>query len=861
MGEGMKKRAILIDGNNLLFRSYYATAYNGNLMKNSKGFPTNALFGFINMINKILNEEKPEYIMVAFDKGHNFRKDLYDNYKDGRIETPNDLKIQFPVAKEICTLLGIKYIEIDNYEADDIIGTFAKMADEDRNYNATIISSDKDLLQLISDEVDVKLLKQKDYIMMNEKTFFETYGIKPIRMIDLKSLMGDASDNIPGVKGIGEKTALSLLQKYDTLDGVYEHIDEISGKTREKLINDKDNAYFSYKLATIYKDIDFDYDFESIKYTGANINLLIEKYKELEFNSFLRNINVPKKQEVSDDYEIVKGKLELSGEYSLYIELDGNNYHTSNIIGASIYDGNKKYYFDKVSLILNKDLLNNVLVTFDNKKNNVALNSYGAHVKCNFDTMIATYLLEYNTKEDIAVLALSDGVELPYYENIISTKNKLSEAEIEAVICSKAKYLFDSYHKYFDKIKENTELYNLYYDIEHPLIEVLSSMEIEGIKCDSKVIDDLKEDIKVKLDNLTNVIYNYAGCEFNISSPKQLGEILYDKLGMPKGRGKNATSTAHDILVKNASFHPIINEILEYRNLNKLYTTYLDTFNNYILKDGKIHTIYKQTGTRTGRLSSVEPNLQNIPVRSEEGRKMRKAFLPSNDSVLLSSDYSQIELRVLAHISGSKSLQKAFINNEDIHTHVAADIFGIDESDVTKNQRRTAKAVIFGIVYGISGYGLGENLDISSSEAKKYIEKYLTLYPEVDDYMKNIVSIAHRDGYVRTLLGRIRTIEELNNTNYLIRANGERIALNTPIQGTAADILKLAMVRLYRELNERKLQSKILLQVHDELILDVRDNELEEVKFIVKDIMENIYKLSVPLKVEIDYGKNWYEAK
>ena len=341
MGEGMKKRAILIDGNNLLFRSYYATAYNGNLMKNSKGFPTNALFGFINMINKILNEEKPEYIMVAFDKGHNFRKDLYENYKDGRIETPNDLKIQFPVAKEICTLLGIKYIEIDNYEADDIIGTFAKMADEDRNYNATIISSDKDLLQLISDEVDVKLLKQKDYIMMNEKTFFETYGIKPIRMIDLKSLMGDASDNIPGVKGIGEKTALSLLQKYDTLDGVYEHIDEISGKTREKLINDKDNAYFSYKLATIYKDIDFDYDFESIKYTGANINLLIEKYKELEFNSFLRNINVPKKQEVSDDYEIVKGKLELSGEYSLYIELDGNNYHTSNIIGASIYDGNK----------------------------------------------------------------------------------------------------------------------------------------------------------------------------------------------------------------------------------------------------------------------------------------------------------------------------------------------------------------------------------------------------------------------------------------------------------------------------------------------------------------------------------------
>ena len=405
----MKKRAILVDGNNLLFRSYYATAYTGNTMKNSKGIPTNGLFGFVNMINKIINEEKPEYMMIAFDKGHNFRQDLYENYKDGRIETPDDLKVQFPIAKELCDLMGIKYVEIDNYEADDIIGTFAKMADEDKHYNATIISSDKDLLQLISDEVDVKLLKQKDYVMMNKDTFFETYGLEPIKMIDIKSLMGDASDNIPGVKGIGEKTALSLLQKYGSLDGVYNHIDEISGKTKEKLETDKENAYFSYKLATIYKDIDFDYKFEDIKYNGPRVNDLIEKYKELEFNSFLKTIK-PIATEVTSDIEIVKSKIDIDGDYSFYLELDNSNYHKANMIGASIYDGNKSYYFDKASLMLNKDLLKDVLVTFDNKKNNVFLNNLNIKVDSKFDTMIGAYLLNYNVKEDVSYLSTTFGI-------------------------------------------------------------------------------------------------------------------------------------------------------------------------------------------------------------------------------------------------------------------------------------------------------------------------------------------------------------------------------------------------------------------------------------------------------------------
>ena len=856
----MKKRAILVDGNNLLFRSYYATAYTGNLMKTSDGFPTNALFGFVNMINKIINEEKSEYMMIAFDKGRNFRQDMYDNYKDGRIETPSDLKLQFPVAKELCTLMGIKYIEIDNYEADDIIGTFARMADEDKEYNATIISSDKDLLQLISDEVNVKLLKQKDYILMNEEVFMEHYGIKPIRMIDLKALMGDPSDNIPGVKGIGEKTAIGLLQKYETLDGVYEHIDEIKGKMKEKLELDKDNAYFSYKLATIYKTIDFEYTFEDIKYNGPFVDELINKYKELGFNSFLKSVSQNRVISKSEEYEVVKGRVSLGDKYSFYLELDGVNYHTSDMIGASVYDGNKLYYFDKASLMLNSDILKNVLVTYDNKKNNVFFNKLG--VKCNsgFDTMIASYLLNYNTKDDVAILSNSFGISIAYYENIINKKNSMSEEDIRNAICMKAKFLYDTYSEFNDKLVSE-ELKDLYYDIEHPLIDTLTNMEIQGVNVECSVIHELADEIRGRVSDLEKTIYDLAGEEFNISSPKQLGEILYDKLGMPKGRGKNANSTAHDILIKHVDFHPIVNYILEYRNLNKLLTTYLDTFDSFVLNDGKIHTIYKQTGTRTGRLSSIEPNLQNIPVRSEEGKKIRKAFVASENSLLLSCDYSQIELRILAHISNSESLRNAFINGEDIHTHVASDIFGVSDEDVTPNMRRTAKAVIFGIVYGISGYGLGENLDISAVEAKKYIDKYLDLYPEVNEYMKNIIAKTRETGYVRTLLNRKREIEEIENTNHLIRSMGDRMALNTPIQGTSADILKMAMNEIQRKLIDGGYKSKMILQVHDELIFDVLESEFESVCNLVKTTMENIYKLSVPLKVSTDSGKNWYDTK
>ncbi len=854
------KRAILIDGNNLLFRSYYATAYSGRMMKNSNGFPTNALFGFVSMINKILNEEKPEYIVVAFDKGKNFRHELYKNYKVGRIETPADLLEQFPVAKKILEYLGIKHIEFDNYEADDIIGTFAKMADEDKLYDATIISSDKDLLQLISNDVNVKLLKQKDYILMNEKTFKEVYGIDPIKIIDLKALEGDKSDNIPGVSGIGEKTALSLLQKYQSLEGIYENIDSIPGKLKEKLINDRENAFFSKKLATIYKDIDLGLSFEDLKIGTSDEEKLYALYDELEFYSFIKKIQ--KKTEEKIEYKKDSNLNTQNNGFSFYLEVDNENYHKANIIGASIYDGVNSYYLTKEDIISKKEMLSNILVTYDLKKSIIVLKKLGISINSKFDTMIAAYLLNYNTRDDIAYLANTEGYNIMFYENIVGKKKTLTEKEIEETICLKAKFLYETMEKYETKLASE-EMLDLFNNIEMPLITVLAGMEIEGINVSKEKLYEMKEEIEIKISNLSRDIYNYAGMSFNISSPKQLGEVLFERLGLPynKKKGKTGFSTGHEVLIKLKNAHPIIEKILEYRNLTKLMTTYLDTLVDYVMEDGKIHTIYKQNITRTGRLSSIEPNLQNIPIRGEEGRNIRKAFLPNNNSIIMTSDYSQIDLRVLAHISKCEDLIYAFNNHEDIHTKVAADIFGVSSDAVTKSMRRTAKAVIFGIVYGISGYGLGENLDLPVNEAKKFIDKYLSLYPGVKEYMDKIVIEAKSTGYVRSLLNRKRIIEELNNSNYMIRAAGERIALNTPIQATSSDIMKIAMINIYNKFKEENLKSKMLIQVHDELVFSVLNEEKLHVQKIVTDIMESAYELVVPLKVQTDFGNNWYEAK
>ena len=856
------KRVVLIDGNNLLFRSYYATAYNGNLMKNSKNFPTNALYGFINMINKILNEEKPEYIVVAFDKGKNFRHEKYKDYKAGRIETPNDLLVQFPVAYKILDALGIKAVAIDNYEADDIIGTFAKMADLDKQYDATIISSDKDLLQLITDCVNVKLLKQKDYILMNTETFKEYYGVEPIRMIDLKALMGDPSDNIPGVKGIGEKTAINLQKEKQTKKNLYENIDTIKGKTKEKLIDGKEDAFSSYDLATIYKSVPLNMTFEDIKIKEKNEKELMNLYEELEFYSLIKKET---KKDIKKDIEIIKvnGKINIDKDFAFYLEVSKENYHQSSLLALSLYDGEKLYYLDEQAIMENKDIFKHAKTTYDLKKAIVVLKRYDISLtNVDFDTMIAAYLLNYNVKEDISYISNTKGYDIEFYENLVKKEQITNEETFISNIAKKSIFLYNTKEDYIKELTEE-EMYKLFKDIEMPLINVLAKMEMTGVNVHADKINEMKEEISTKIDKISEEIYELAGMTFNISSPKQLGEVLFEHLNLPHGKkkGRNGYPTNHDALVKLIPTSPIIPLILEHRNLTKLMNTYMDSLNKFIMEDGKIHTIFKQAITRTGRLSSAEPNLQNIPVRTEEGKKIRKAFFPEKDSVILTSDYSQIELRLLAHISKCDALIDAFKHHEDIHTKVASDIFDVDTKDVTKDMRRTAKAVIFGIVYGISGFGLGENLSLNVKEASKFIDKYLNMYPGVKKYMDEIVIEAKEKGYVRTIMNRKRTIDELKNTNYIIQKSGERMALNTPIQGSSADIIKKAMIEVDKELEKRNLKAKLIIQVHDELVLTVPKEEKEIVAKLVTDIMENTYKLLVPLKVEVDFGDNWYDAK
>ena len=850
------EKVILVDGNNLMFRSFYATLYSGSIMTNKEGFPTNALYGFVNMINKIIMEEEPKYIMVAFDIGKTFRHEKYDYYKGKRDETPDDLKKQFPIAKKILNAMGIKYFELEGYEADDIIGTFAKKVDENDNFIATIVSSDKDLLQLISNDVTVKLLKPKDYIRMDKKTFIDTYGLEPIKMIDLKSLMGDASDNIPGVKGIGEKTAIKLLQEYQSLDGVYENIATIKGSVHDKLVKDKDNAYMSYDIATIYKNVPINTEFENIRYTGETTDELIEIFNDLDFHSFLKKTPKKLNNEIIN-YEVVTdlSNVKITSPISVDLILDNDNYHQANIIGLSLYNKDTKIYIPSNTLTNTTFLKDIEIYTYNYKKLYSVLKRNNLYIpSCSFDTMLAGYLLNYTVKDDLANFANDLDYQIPFNDK------KLMEEEIINKSIKNAKFIYDTYDLLLAKLKDSDTL-NLYQDIELPLSTVLAKMELNGIRVDKTILEEMKEDIKNKIDDISLKIYNLAGREFNIASPKQLGEILFDELGLPHAK-KNKTGYVTDANVLGKLIeYPIIRLILEYRLLNKLYTTYIEGILNAVSSDEKIHTIYTQAITRTGRLSSIEPNLQNIPVRNEFGKLIRKAFIPENDSVILSSDYSQIELRIFAHLSNVPELISAFNNKLDIHTKTAMDIFKVSAENVTKNMRRQAKAVNFGILYGISPFGLAEDLDISPKEAKKFIETYFETYPGIKDYMNKEIEEAHKNGYVVTIMNRKRTISELSSTNYMQRSMGERMALNTPIQGSSADILKKAMIEIDNEFEKEKLESTMLLQVHDELIFNVKNNELERVKKIVKEIMENTIKLSVPLEVDIEVGSNWYDAK
>lgn len=844
------KKVVLVDGNNLMFRSYFATLYSGSTLRNKKGFPTNAIYGFVNMINKIISEEKPMYMAVAFDIGKTFRHEKYDYYKGKRDNTPDELKEQFPIAKQILTAMNIKYFELQGYEADDIIGTFSKKCEQDDDFKALIVSSDKDLLQLITDQTEVKLLKTKDYIRMDYKAFYDTYGIEPIKMIDLKALMGDASDNIPGVKGIGEKTALKLLTTYGSLSSIYEHIDEIKGSVKDKLIQDKDNAYMSYDIATIYKDVPLNVELEELAYIPKDKNELYKIYNELEFYSLIKESN--NKEENSNNTEninyINKSKQEINDDIiSLYIDLDNNNYHNANILGFAIYNNSVSSY---IPYTKDTDLsfLNKKIYTYDYKRLYVSLKKNNLTIPtCLFDTMIGAYLVNYNIKDDISYLAKQMGYEID--------NSSKENSEID-----KAKFVYDTYNTLMDMMQKENVM-TLYNDIEFPLVTVLAKMEMNGIKVEKEVLFEMKDEILKRIEEVSQIIYNMAGVEFNISSPKQLGDILFEKLGLPHAK-KNKTGYSTDISVlEKLRDYPIVEYIIEYRTLYKLYTTYIEGILNSISSDGKIHTIYTQTVARTGRLSSIEPNLQNIPIRYELGRLIRKAFVPLDNSILMSCDYSQIELRVFAHLSKVPELVMAFVNDMDIHTKTAMDIFHVKEEEVTKDMRRKAKAVNFGILYGISSYGLSEDLNIKPKEAKEFINKYFETYPGVKEYMDKEIEEAKKNGYVKTIMNRKRIIEELHSTNHVVRSMGERMALNTPIQGSSADILKMAMIKIDKYFEDNNIKSTMLLQVHDELIFNVIKEEEEEVRKIVSNIMENIIKLDVPLKVSIEEGNNWYEAK
>ena len=853
------KKVVLIDGNNLIFRSYYATAYRGEILTNSKGLPTNAVYAYIQMLLKIIAEEKPSHIMVAFDKGKTFRHESYDDYKGGRSETPKELKEQIPYAKKVTRAMGITVEEIENYEADDIIGTYSKKIDEE----VLVVSSDRDLLQLISPNVKMKLLKMKDYVYYNEKSFYEDYGIKPIEIIDLKALMGDSSDNIKGVAGIGEKTALKLIKEYHTIDNLYKNIDDLKGKVKENLLNDKESAYKSLELATIYLDVPIEVNLEKIAYKGSNEEELNSLLKELEFNSLINKMSI-KKSEEKLDIEIVEDiNFRLNEDYSLYLVSSNLSYFKSLTIGVAISTKYKNYFIKKE--YFNEDLFNNNFnkYTYDIKRVDVALSLLNFNNNINFDNYIAYYLLNEKITEDISFIMLNKGYDVKLNEDIFKKDKLLIEEEtLINDACKKARFIYEEKERLKEEIEKNN-LHYLYYDIELKLASILANMEKEGILVDKDYLDSLESEIKEKLKTLEEKIYAISEEEFNISSPKQLGVILFEKLNIPyPKKSKNSNySTDKEVLDKIRLFNPIVTLVEEYRMLSKLNSNYVVGLKEQIMSDNKVHTIYNQCLTRTGRLSSKDPNLQNIPNHDEYGRLIRKCFVSQEGYTFLSSDYSQIELRLFAELSNVESLKEAFINSEDIHSFTASKIFNKDIKDVTKEERSRAKAVNFGIIYGISSFGLANDLGINVNDAKDFIDRYMEKFDGIKDYMKKEVEDAKEKGYVTTIMNRKRYIDEIKASNYMIRMQGERMALNTPIQGSGSDILKKAMIDIDSEFKEKNIKSKMLLQIHDELIFEVKEEEKEIVKEIVKEKMENAFKLSVPLVVDINMGKDLYEAK
>lgn len=849
------EKIVLIDGNNLMYRTYYATMYSNVSMKSNDNIPTNAVLAFINMLNKIIKEEKTNYLMIAFDKGKTIRHEKYPDYKAGRIKTPDDLKSQFILIKKIIKLMNITCLEIDNYEADDIIGTFCKKIENSSDYEGLMISSDKDLLQLVSSKISMKLLKQSSHLNVTGENFNELFQVDPINIIDLKALQGDSSDNIPGVPKVGEKTALKLLSEYKTIEDIYDNIDNIKGSLQTNLINGKESAFVSKELVTIFTEVELEDKLEDLEYDDTMSSELIKVYKELNFTSLLKNVEVVEVEKIS--YQVISNMsdLKLSDNYSIYLELSDNNYHNSTIIGASIYSNENAYYIPFDVLKTNIEILNKGnKYTYDYKRLLVALYNHNLDLEnVIFDNLLALSLLEYNLKDDISYIASNMGYSI--LENKLVTKEDFISNSI-----AKAKFIYKTYNELVDGLKK-TNQEDLYYNIEFKLSTTLANMEYVGVYVDKDILDIIATKLNEELKVLETSIYLLAKEEFNISSPKQLGIILFEKLNLDyKGKKKGSYSTSVDILEKLVNEHEIIPLILEYRTISKIISTYAVGLTNYIKDDSKIHTIYTQTITRTGRLSSIHPNLQNIPTKNIVGKTIRKAFV-SNNGVLISADYSQIELRILAHLSNTSNIIDIFNNYQDIHSMTATAIFNVDETNLTSEMRRKAKVINFGILYGMSNFGLSEELKSSMAEAKGFMEAYYNKFSGIKEYMDSLIEDATSTGYSKTLFGRIRHIRELSNSNYLIKEQGKRMALNTPIQGTSADIMKLAMINVYNKINELNLKSKIVMQVHDELIIDAYKEEEETVKKVLKEEMENVYKLRVPLIVDVNIASNWFDIK
>ncbi|HEM3256367.1 TPA: DNA polymerase I [Streptococcus suis] len=876
-----KNKLLLIDGSSVAFRAFFALYNQIDRFKSPTGLHINAIYGFNLMLDHMMKRIEPTHILVAFDAGKTtFRTEMYADYKAGRAKTPDEFREQFPFIRQMLDAMGVKHYELAQYEADDIIGTLDKMAERTEiPFDVTIVSGDKDLIQL-TDENTVVEISKKGVAEFEEFTpayLMEKMGITPTQFIDLKALMGDKSDNIPGVTKIGEKTGLKLLTEFGSLDGIYENIDSMkASKMKENLIADKEKAFLSRTLATIDTQAPIEIGLDDIVYQGPKVDELGQFYDDMGFKQLRAQLGTTSSQEEAVlDFQIVTeiSPAMLKQDQFFYFEILGENYHREDLVGLAWGDKEKIYVGGPELLdspVLRDFLENQTIKTYDFKRGKVLLDRKEITLPpATFDSRLAKYLL--STVEDNSLTTIANlygQISLVPDEAVYGKGAKLDLPEREIFfphLARKVQVLIETEEPMLTKLEENQQL-DLLFDMELPLANVLAKMEIAGIKVEAETLKAMQSENEVLIDQLTKEIYELAGQEFNINSPKQLGTILFEEMGLPleyTKKTKTGYSTAVDVLERLAPIAPVVSKILEYRQITKLQSTYVVGLQDAILEDGKIHTRYVQDLTQTGRLSSTDPNLQNIPVRLEQGRLIRKAFVPSlENSVLLASDYSQIELRVLAHISQDKHLIEAFQQGADIHTSTAMRVFGIEKAeDVTPNDRRNAKAVNFGVVYGISDFGLSNNLGITRKEAKAYIDTYFERFPGIKNYMETIVREARDKGYVETIYKRRRELPDINSRNFNVRNFAERTAINSPIQGSAADILKVAMINLDKALTEAGLATRMLLQVHDEIVLEVPVAELETVKAMVKETMESAISLSVPLIADENEGSTWYEAK